>query len=221
MLQCQYVIREERLMSDTLSKRILLAMKQNWICHWCSQTMVEETLPVMYQNSATVEHLTPKCFGGTNHESNLVSACYRCNQTRGHEAQEIFIEIAKNFLIDTRSVCDVFNPIQIERTCIDRYIDGSLVEQESTSKMRYRVDMKAARAAFADGIPNPFEPDSRRWRLYERTKARGCPGEVKSDWGYFDPQEFKFNELEFWILLIMGAKLKHLESQMKSSTNST
>ncbi|MBS7544329.1 HNH endonuclease [Ancylobacter oerskovii] len=41
---------------------------------------------------ATLDHVIPKAIGGSNHNSNLVLACYRCNYERGSMAQAEFID---------------------------------------------------------------------------------------------------------------------------------
>jgi hypothetical protein len=38
----------------------------------------------MHRGSATIEHLTPRSWGGSNFLDNLVLACAKCNENRGH-----------------------------------------------------------------------------------------------------------------------------------------
>jgi 5-methylcytosine-specific restriction endonuclease McrA len=45
-------------------------------CCWCKKPLsIEE---------ATLEHLVPRCYGGTNELGNLTLACYECNNRRGN-----------------------------------------------------------------------------------------------------------------------------------------
>lgn len=46
-------------------------------CHWCRRTFDREHPP-------TLEHLTPRHYGGTGDDSNVVLACDPCNSTRHH-----------------------------------------------------------------------------------------------------------------------------------------
>lgn len=60
--------------------RTRLAEAQNWKCCFCGCVMTELRNK---SNSATVEHVTPKDFGGTDDPENLVASCYHCNNKRG------------------------------------------------------------------------------------------------------------------------------------------
>src|SRR5277367_354339 len=67
------------------TRREYLWIKEGKKCHWCSRPtrMVNDTS----WDKATTEHVIPKYKGGTNDESNLVSACNRCNNRRSYEDQ--------------------------------------------------------------------------------------------------------------------------------------
>ena len=65
------------------SKRERLWEKYGRKCHWCGI----DTL-ISWNNSptdATVDHILPRSHGGTDEESNLVSACNACNGRRDYE----------------------------------------------------------------------------------------------------------------------------------------
>ncbi len=47
-------------------------------CFYCQRAFLISEL--------TVEHIMPKCLGGTNEPANLTLACLECNQERGREA---------------------------------------------------------------------------------------------------------------------------------------
>ena len=40
-------------------------------------------------NNLTIEHLTPRSFGGTNEQDNIVLACVLCNQKKGKESWKL------------------------------------------------------------------------------------------------------------------------------------
>ncbi len=85
----------------TVKPRIQIAQAAEWKCFWCKQDTREE---LGYQNTATIEHLTPKSKKGTNDPSNLYSACHRCNQARGNMNGYKFRLIAQAYVPDTRSI---------------------------------------------------------------------------------------------------------------------
>ncbi len=59
--------------------RTRLAGEQNWRCCWCGIRMrADRGAP----DSVTIEHVWPKCLGGSDEYANLAAACYRCNTTR-------------------------------------------------------------------------------------------------------------------------------------------
>jgi 5-methylcytosine-specific restriction endonuclease McrA len=49
-------------------------LKFDPFCAYCRKEMTHET--------ATLDHVIPKCRGGSNKSSNLVLACWECNQEK-------------------------------------------------------------------------------------------------------------------------------------------
>lgn len=58
----------------------VLLLKQKGACYWCGENMTVETVQPLSRRAATFEHITPTSLGGTDHQSNLVMACFACNQ---------------------------------------------------------------------------------------------------------------------------------------------
>jgi len=72
----------------TPSRREKLWIKEGKKCHWCGQpTRLGSYKPdgTLAWNSATTDHVLPRWRGGSDDESNLVSACHLCNNRRSHE----------------------------------------------------------------------------------------------------------------------------------------
>ena len=67
-----------------------LAGEQNWRCCYCGCRTEIDTLG---PRAATIEHLTPKIDGGSDDYENLVSACSRCNNDRGHAPLDEWLAI--------------------------------------------------------------------------------------------------------------------------------
>lgn len=65
-----------------------LAEAQNYRCAYCGIRFGAE-IPdfgwTHHLTRATVDHVRPRRDGGTDHWTNLVAACFRCNNLRGHE----------------------------------------------------------------------------------------------------------------------------------------
>lgn len=123
--------------------RVCLAEAQNWRCCWCGVRCVAESNK---HNSATIEHVTPKSQGGTDHWSNLAMACNRCNHARGVRPVERFIELAKN----------------------RNFKEYSKADHRAAKAAASRKLQQVVRAAIAAGNGNPFEQDSKEFKMFER-----------------------------------------------------
>lgn len=65
------------------SRRELLWIQEGKKCHWCGrETRLCDELD---WDQATTDHVVPRYKGGSDDESNLVSACRLCNNRRSHE----------------------------------------------------------------------------------------------------------------------------------------
>lgn len=60
--------------------RTRLAEAQNWKCCFCGCKMTEFR---GMAHSATIEHVIPQTFGGTDDPENLAASCNSCNNNRG------------------------------------------------------------------------------------------------------------------------------------------
>lgn len=59
-----------------------LYQRFNGLCHWCGKKCERMTTRVHAPLQASRDHVIRKADGGTNHSSNLVLACKRCNNGR-------------------------------------------------------------------------------------------------------------------------------------------
>lgn len=60
--------------------------KQGGLCHYCGREMLLTKGPEDGRcppELATIEHLTPRAFGGTMSYDNTAAACFECNNGRG------------------------------------------------------------------------------------------------------------------------------------------
>jgi len=77
-------------------KRIALAEAQNWRCAYCGCVMEIET--------STADHVVPRSKGGSNFHTNLVAACFLCNQERG-AMPAIDFWFSKNVQVEFSEYC--------------------------------------------------------------------------------------------------------------------
>lgn len=85
-----------------------LAEAQNWRCCWCGFRMIRnrDVMPevravlgdggrrghfvrMAVLRSASVEHVVPRCDGGTDEAENLVASCRCCNEFRSNQPVEV------------------------------------------------------------------------------------------------------------------------------------
>ena len=64
-------------------KRIAIYLRDGVRCAWCDAPLEAGTI-------FTLDHLKPHAKGGSNHESNLVTCCKHCNDSRGKRGQSAF-----------------------------------------------------------------------------------------------------------------------------------
>lgn len=58
-------------------RRLAIYLRDNFQCVYCGRD-----LKGMQPNDVTLDHLLPRCAGGTNETANLVTACKSCNSSR-------------------------------------------------------------------------------------------------------------------------------------------
>jgi hypothetical protein len=56
-------------------------------CIYCAEPLTDKlNRNATIGNRGTLDHLVPKCQGGSNHAANIVLSCKRCNAERGAKA---------------------------------------------------------------------------------------------------------------------------------------
>lgn len=72
-------------------KRLAIYLRDGCACAYCGDTTENGA-------SLTLDHLKPVSKGGTNHETNLVTACLRCNSSRGNRPLATFIKAVASYV---------------------------------------------------------------------------------------------------------------------------
>jgi hypothetical protein len=165
------------------TRRIKLAERAGWRCGWCDQKTRRD---MGWQNSATIEHVTPASAGGSNKLMNLMSACARCNRLRGIQCADAFRGVAAQFEPDRRTCEEALGQErkhnrklrrqQLAALCGQSLITyANLPDTILNSKERLRKDRTLARRALKKGSNNPFEPGSRAHRMFEHELSKLPP----------------------------------------------
>jgi hypothetical protein len=188
--------------------RIKLAERANWSCCWCGQKTRAE---LGWQNSATIEHVTPVSLGGTNKLENLTHACYRCNRTRGTQNAAKFKVLAEAFDADTRLITqaarqDREHARKIRReqlkqlAACDQVCYDKVPDPELNSRERYRKDRTLVKQALKQGRVNPFDAGTRCHRMFdvELAKLPVC----ESVWSLM------WNKLTAWYHTLYSSSIK-------------
>lgn len=150
------------------TRRIKLANKNQWHCYWCNHGMCPE---FGFQNSATIEHLVPRSLGGSDRIDNLQSACARCNRIRGIQDHDEFMQIAKTFTKDRRSI----QQAELDRKALKKKeIAKGIIFTENNqlnAKQRRRKEFNETKKAFNKSRHNPFDVNSRKYKMFEKLCA--------------------------------------------------
>jgi len=67
--------------------------EQGGRCAYCLTDMI---LDLGYDNTATIEHITPRADGGTKRGHNEVCACFSCNNSKGRTPLVIWLASKRN-----------------------------------------------------------------------------------------------------------------------------
>lgn len=87
-------------------KRLAIYIRDGLACCYCGEGVEEGA-------KLTLDHYLPRCKGGTNDASNLLTACHRCNSYRQSKTVHEFVTIACQYT--GREVRDVLAHIRNAR----------------------------------------------------------------------------------------------------------
>jgi hypothetical protein len=60
-------------------KRLAIYLRDEFRCVYCGRDLHDA-----HPRELTLDHLTPRCKGGSNEHTNLITACLNCNSRRQH-----------------------------------------------------------------------------------------------------------------------------------------
>lgn len=65
------------------ARKLNVWIRDEWACVYCAVAVVDPMDNPPRGITATVDHVTPRSKGGSNKDTNLVTACWNCNKKRG------------------------------------------------------------------------------------------------------------------------------------------
>lgn len=95
-------------------KRLALYMRDGFACCYCGSSVEDGIL-------LTLDHLTPKCHGGTDFSINLVTACHKCNSVRRERKWTEFAASVASYLNNGITAQDII--AHIEECTMERALD--------------------------------------------------------------------------------------------------
>lgn len=72
-------------------KRLAINLRDGMQCAYCKQGLEDEVV-------LSLDHLIPRSHGGDNHQSNLITACRKCNSARGNRDWQQFAHDTATYL---------------------------------------------------------------------------------------------------------------------------
>lgn len=72
-------------------KRLAIYLRDGCACAYCGASVEQGTI-------LSLDHVKPHSKGGSNHETNLVTCCKRCNDSRGNRALKTFAAAAAAYV---------------------------------------------------------------------------------------------------------------------------
>ena len=73
-----------------MEKRLAIYFRDGLACCWCGSTCEQDVM--------TLDHCTPHSLGGSNDAANLITACRRCNSSRGTRSLASFARSVADYL---------------------------------------------------------------------------------------------------------------------------
>lgn len=103
-------------MFDRTAMRLRLSEQQNHRCCYCGLRMTApgERCP----REVTIDHVVPKCEGGTADWENVVAACWLCNMQRGNSSATAFYE--QRMVTDAQATPPSYRPGMPKREHVQR-----------------------------------------------------------------------------------------------------
>jgi hypothetical protein len=94
-------------------KRLAIYLRDGCACAWCGSSVEQGA-------QLTLDHLVPHAKGGSNDETNLVTACQRCNSSRGMRSLPKFAAAVAAYVNHGVTAVEILSHV---RACARRPLD--------------------------------------------------------------------------------------------------
>lgn len=86
-------------------KRLAIYLRDGLACGWCGFSLEDGA-------QLTLDHLRPHSLGGSNDADNLVTACKRCNDSRGDRSQAAFARAVAGYVGGAMAPQDILTRVR-------------------------------------------------------------------------------------------------------------
>lgn len=86
-------------------KRLAIYLRDGLSCVYCQQS-------VELGASLSLDHVKPHSKGGSNHESNLITCCSRCNSSRGNRSMTSFAKVVSAYTDNGTTAADILRDVR-------------------------------------------------------------------------------------------------------------
>jgi 5-methylcytosine-specific restriction endonuclease McrA len=94
-------------------KRLAIYLRDGLACAYCGEGVEQGA-------SLCLDHLKSRCDGGSNHETNLVTACKRCNDSKGARSVAEFANAVADYVDHDVTAAQVLKHI---KNCVTRPVE--------------------------------------------------------------------------------------------------
>lgn len=116
-------------------KRIAFYLRDGLACSYCGEGLEDGA-------KLTLDHLTPHSQGGTNANTNLVTACHRCNSSRGNRDWREFADKVAGYLNHGVTAEEIISHIE---TTIQRPLDVKQAKEIMARRGGFSATLQALR----------------------------------------------------------------------------
>jgi hypothetical protein len=120
-----------------IEKRLALYLRDGLACAYCGATIEDGA-------RLTLDHLTPYSKHGNNEAGNLITACLRCNSSRGNRDYKIFAKSVANYLNHGVTAGQILSHI---RQTVKRPLNISAAKEIIARRGGFTAALKAAQAS--------------------------------------------------------------------------
>jgi len=139
------VVEEERVMAISKGKRFEIFKRDGFTCQYCGRRPPDVVLEV--------DHIDPRCSGGTDQEINLITSCWDCNRGKGGKSLG---------QVRPRPDADLeYLKTQQELAEATRYIETSKTLSAARSRITEHLE-----SVWCEVVTDRYSPTPKQWKTW-------------------------------------------------------